>query len=195
MKVRRKLVKDLGLLTMAFASGVFFLWGYWRHSPSAELMKKLRQQATEGQNRMVELKDDEIPRKRKAVAELREIYRDFQKTIGLMQQLRRMFPEKRKLGDLMDLLSRAAESDGVKVLRIKPDEPVDQGGWWEIPLRLELVCGLTQFQNYLISVERMPRFIRINSFDIDLVEEPLQVEVEIECSAFVVKTGATEDET
>ncbi len=196
MKINRQLVLSGGGLILAFAIGSISLWGYYHYSPSVGLLEKLKQQVAEGQRRLQDLNDVEIPEKRQYVAELTEVHQGFQRINELSDELEQMFPKEERLGELLDLLSRAAESNGAKLLRIEPGKLTDQGEWRETPIELEFACDLTKLQGYLTSIERMPRFIRINSFSIAVKEDALsQLETKMTCTAFVFKGGALKDET
>ncbi len=196
MKISRRLAPGGVVLILAFTLGSLSLWGYYHYSPSAMLLKKLKQRATQGQRQLHNLSDVEIPEKKGYLVKLRRVHQSFQKLDELSGQLRQMFPEEEKLGRLLDWLSRAAESEGVKVLRIKPSEPIEKESWWEISVELEFICGLTELQTYLTSIERLPRFIRIDSFSIALQEDGLpQLKAKMICTAFVFKRGVLKDET
>lgn len=196
MKINKAQARDVGFLILAFAIGCLSLWGYSHHSPSAGLLKNLGQQAVEGRKRLEDLSTKEIPEKKEYLFKLSSLHQSFQKFAELSDELSQMFPHEERLGELLDMLSQAAESDGAKVLRIKPGEPKDQGDWWEIPVQMEFRCCLPDLQTYLVSLESMPRFIRINSFDITLLEDiPPQLETKITCSAFVFKKGVFQNET
>jgi len=196
MKINRQLVLTGTGLILAFAIGSLSLWGYYHYSPSAGLLENLKQQVAEGQRQLQDLNDVEIPEKRQYVAKLTEVHQSFQNISELSKELGQMFPKEERLGELLDLLSGVAESNGAKILRIKPGEPTDQGNWWEIPVELEFVCGLTELQSYLVSIERLPRFIRINSFSIALKKDAHpHLEAQMICSAFVFKRGNLKDET
>jgi Tfp pilus assembly protein PilO len=196
MKVDRRLALGIGLLILVFAMGSLSLWGYYYHSPSARLLKSLKQQAGEGQKQLQNLINEEMPEKKQYVTKLAEVDLSFQKINQLSDELEQMFPKEEKTGELLDLLSRAIESDGTRVLRIKPGEPQDQGSWWEIPVELEFECDLTELPNCLVSIERMPRFVRINSFSIALQEDdPARLEAEMVCSGFIWKKGDRKNES
>lgn len=190
MRIDRRLALPAGGLILALAIGTSSLWGYYHHSPSARCLRELSRQVVDGKGLLDQLAQVEIPERRLFVDRLSEISRSFETIKQLADELEQMFPPEQRLGQLLDLLSRTAESDGVRVLRIEPGKLIEKDQWQEIPLELQFVCGLEELQTFLTSVERMPRFVRINSFSITLEgEDHLQLEGQMECSAFVVKMG------
>ncbi len=196
MKINKQLALSGGILVLAFAVGALSVWGYYHCSPSTKLLERLKQRVAEGHRQLQDLNDVEIPEKRQYVAKLTEVHQSFQKLSQLSDKLEQMFPKEEKLGELLNLLSRAAESDGVKILRIKPGERIEQERWWEIPVELEYSCELTKLQSYLVSIERMSRFVRVNSFNIALQEDKFpHLKAKMNCSAFVFKGGALKDES
>jgi Tfp pilus assembly protein PilO len=196
MKVNRRLALSGGILILTLVGGSLSLLGYYHYSPSAMLLEKLKQRMAEGQRQRDDLSDIKIPEKRRLLDNLVEFRHNLQKITELSDELEQMFPKEERLGELLDLISREAESNGAKLMRIEPGEPTDQGEWWEIPIELEFVCDLTRLQGCLTSIEKMPRFIRIRSFSIALREDGVsQLETKMTCVAFVFQRGASKDET
>ena len=107
--------------------------------------------------------------------------------------LEERFPSQGEISSLLGDFSRVAESSGVKILRVKPLEDVNEvaganGLYSEFPILIEARGGYHQLGGFINRLENMDRFIRIEDIDIKTrTGDPRRHDIKLRAATFIVK--------
>ena len=110
------------------------------------------------------------------------------------QALEKRLPSQDEISILLQDFSKVAESAGVKILRIKPLEVLDEGDaasgqfFSEYPILIEARAGYHQCGIFVNKLENMERFIRIDAVDIKgQTADPRHHDIRLRVSAYVTR--------
>ncbi|MBU3912104.1 MAG: type 4a pilus biogenesis protein PilO [Candidatus Omnitrophica bacterium] len=101
-----------------------------------------------------------------------------------------------EISGLLEDFSRIAESSGVKILRIKPLEVVDDqtranarsGVYVEFPILIEARAGYHQCGLFVNKLETMEKIIKIEDIDIKgIATDPRRHDIKLRTKAYVIK--------
>jgi len=118
-------------------------------------------------------------------------YENFSTQVGL---LGKRFLEQEEISTLLEDFSSIAESSGVKILKIKPMEVLDDvsqdgGGsslYSKFAIFIEAASGYHQCGEFISKVENMDRFIKIEGIDIRArAGDPRRHNIKLEMSTYV----------
>lgn len=96
-------------------------------------------------------------------SKLDRVYTLFQKNLALSQQDSladdASMPFLNNLTDMLDKLN-------IQVLSIKPRDREKEGSYYRAPYELTLKCSFEQFGKYLAEIERSPRLVSLDEFEV-----------------------------
>lgn len=101
-----------------------------------------------------------------------------------------------EISGLLEDFSRIAESSGVKILRIKPLEVMDDetqlnarsGVYAELPILIEARAGYHQCGLFVNKLETMEKLIKIEDIDIrSILTDPRHHDIKLRTKAYVIK--------
>lgn len=110
--------------------------------------------------------------------------------------LERRFPGQEEIPNLLGDFSDVAESSGVKILKIKPLEVVEDisksgsggGFYYELPILIEANAGYHQAAIFINNIENMDRFIKITDIDIrSRPSDPRHHDIKMKISTYVAQ--------
>jgi len=115
---------------------------------------------------------------------------------GEVEALEERLPGQDEVSGLLEDFSRVAESSGVKILKIKPLEPLDEIGqsgsgsafYSDFPILIEARAGYHQCGIFINRLEDMGRFIKIEDIDIKgTAGDPRRHHIRLRVNTYIVK--------
>lgn len=126
-------------------------------------------------------------------ARIKRQHEELKKQSGIFED---KLPRQDEVSGLLGDFSRIAESSGVKILRIKPLEVVDdqaqaktdKGACMAFPILIEARAGYHQCGLFINKLETMEKFIKVEDIDIrNVATDPRHHDIKLRVKTYVTK--------
>jgi len=134
----------------------------------------------------LETLDQQIAIKRVAARQIEKHKRDIAKLRKDLQEAMNRLPEQKEIPGLLTSVTQAGIQKGLEFKLFKPDKPIEQDFYAEIPVKIIVLGGYHDLARFFESVARLPRIMNVRNLAIKK-EKAKQNTGRLEAS-FTIKT-------
>ncbi|MBN2072238.1 MAG: type 4a pilus biogenesis protein PilO [Candidatus Krumholzibacteriota bacterium] len=159
-------------------------------SPIAIRANKIIATKTRMENRILILRNDELPEMEKEVSVATRMESLWGALIEKHELLTRQVPENPEIGILIEEFTDIAEKTGVEILNASSTGTILKPGFSTVPIELSVRCSYSKLEDLIREIESAERLLRIDAFriDSDMTIDPL-LHIEFKISAFIRSSG------